>query len=155
MASPTSALRSSDSWSAPRVSRLGQSQPRQTASLCLPRPTQVFGNASHPDRGWRQAAQAAPRARPRRSRLEFRPSRRLGKLRRLARAQASDPTHEVRRLGGTTVDCEVVGVSLLTHTTFDSMVTVRRRTDANGNSPYSSFERNRARRWICFQQTGT
>jgi hypothetical protein len=34
LTSPTSALRSSNSWSAPRVSRLGQSQPRQTASLC-------------------------------------------------------------------------------------------------------------------------
>ena len=44
-----------------------------------------------------ERAQAAPRARPRRSRLEFRPSR-TGKLRRLARAQASGPTHEVRRL---------------------------------------------------------
>jgi hypothetical protein len=34
LTSPASALRSSNSWSAPRVSRLGQSQPRQTASLC-------------------------------------------------------------------------------------------------------------------------
>ena len=66
----------------------------------------------------------------------------LGKLRRTRAGTSERPAREVGRLGPQSI-VEIVWLFRY-NTTFDSMVTVRRRTDANGNSPYSPFERNRA-----------